>query len=60
LWGDGGVEDMRIIMMSDEYAHKKMILEKLEEAQKQANDLHTKWLCQEDVFGKFREKYHYE
>jgi DNA-damage-inducible protein J len=47
-------------LMSDEYAHKKRIREKLEEAQKQANDPQTKWLSHEEVFSKFREKYRYE
>ncbi len=47
-------------LVSDEYAHKKMIRAKLEEAQQQANDPNTKWLSQDEVFGKFREKYRYE
>jgi hypothetical protein len=54
------MDDMRDIMVSDEYAHKKMIRVKLEEAQRQANAPQTKWLNHEEVFGKFKEKYHYE
>lgn len=47
-------------LVSDEYAFKKMVREKLEEAQAEASDPNTKWLSHDEVFGKFREKYRYE
>jgi DNA-damage-inducible protein J len=47
-------------LMSDECAQRKLIRTKLEEAQTQANNTDTKWLGQDDVFAKFREKHRYE
>ncbi len=47
-------------LVSDEYAHKRMIRAKLEEAQAQASDPATQWLTHDDVFDKFRKKYGYE
>ena len=45
---------------SNQYALKKMIKEKLMEAEKEAADPNTTWLSHDEVFGKFREKYGYE
>jgi len=47
-------------LASDEYAFKKIVREKLEEAQAEANDPNTKRLSHDEVFSKYREKYRYE
>jgi len=47
-------------LVSDEYAHRKMAREKLQESLSESAKDDAKWLSQEDVFGKFRKKYQYD
>ena len=47
-------------MVTTQYQTDKMILGKLAEAEKEANDPNTTWLSHDEVFSKIREKYGYE
>jgi DNA-damage-inducible protein J len=47
-------------MVTTQYLTDKMILGKLAEAEKEANNPGTTWLSHDEVFGKIREKYMYE
>jgi DNA-damage-inducible protein J len=47
-------------LVSDEYAHKKMIREKLEEAQRLANSPDAVWHSHEEVFAMLKERFHYD
>jgi len=47
-------------MVTTQYLTDKMILGKLDEAEKEANNPSTVWLSHDEVFGKIREKHGYE
>ena len=47
-------------LVSDEYAYRKMVREKLQESLDESAKDDAKWLSQDDVFGKFRKKYQYD
>jgi len=47
-------------MVTTQYLTDKMILNKLKEAEKEADNPKTKWLSHDEVFGSLREKYGYE
>ena len=47
-------------MVTSEYLTDQIILRKLTEAEKEADDPTTTWLSHNEVFGKIREKYGYE
>ena len=47
-------------LVSGEYLSDRIIMEKLAEAEKEADDPNTKWLSHDEVFGKMREKHGYE
>ena len=47
-------------MATTQYVADQMIIGKLVEAEKEANNPNTTWLSHDDVFGKIREKYGYE
>ena len=46
-------------LVSNEYAQKKMIREKLEESMAMASDPNAKWYTHEEIFNPLREKYGY-
>ena len=47
-------------MVTSLYLADKIILNKLAEAEKEADDPNTKWLSHDEVFVKIREKHGYE
>jgi len=47
-------------LVSDEYALRQMIRERLQESLAESAKPNAEWLSQEEVFGKFREKYGYK
>ena len=47
-------------LISDDYAFKMKIREKLEESLSESLKPNAKWLNQDEVFEKYREKYNYE
>jgi len=47
-------------MATTQYVADQMIISKLVEAEKEANNPNTTWLSHDDVFGKIREKHGYE
>ena len=47
-------------LVSDEYAFRTKIREKLEESLSEAVKPNAKWLSHDEVFGKYRAKYNYE
>ena len=47
-------------MVTSQYLADHIILEKLAEAEKEADDPNTNWLSRDEVFGRIREKYGYE
>ena len=47
-------------LVSDDYALKMKIREKLEESLAEAVKPDAKWLSHDEVFGKYRAKYNYE
>ena len=44
-------------MVTSQYLTSQIILEKLAEAEKEADNPDTHWLSRDEVFGKIREKY---
>jgi addiction module RelB/DinJ family antitoxin len=47
-------------MVTSQYLTDHIIIEKLAEAEKEANNPNSTWLSHDEVFGKIREKYKYE
>ena len=47
-------------MATTQYLTDQLLLVKLAEAEKEANDPDTTWLSHDEVFGKIREKHGYE
>jgi len=47
-------------MVTAQYLTDQMVLGKLADAEKEANNPNTTWLSHDEVFGKIREKYGYE
>jgi len=47
-------------MVTSQYLTDRAILEKLAEAEKEADNPDTVWLSHDEVFGEIREKYKYE
>ena len=47
-------------MVTSQYLTNQIILEKLVEAEREADNPDTHWLSRDEVFGKIREKYGYE
>ena len=47
-------------MVTNQYLTDQIILEKLTEAEMEAANPDTKWLNQDEVFGRIRERYGYE
>jgi addiction module RelB/DinJ family antitoxin len=47
-------------MVTTQYLNDKVIISKLVEAEKEADDPNTSWLSHDEVFGKIRKKYGYE
>jgi DNA-damage-inducible protein J len=47
-------------LVTSQYLIDQLILEKLAEAEREANDSETKWLSHEEVFSSIRERFNYE
>jgi len=47
-------------MVTAQYLTDQMVLGKLADAEKEANNPNTTWLSHDEVFGKIREKHGYE
>ena len=47
-------------MVTSQYLTDHIILDKLAEAEKEADSPNTHWLSRDEVFGRIREKYGYE
>ena len=51
---------MPFALTGDDFAFRQMVREKLESSLAEASKPDARWLSQEEVFGKFKDKYGYE